>query len=97
MGIKYGREYKDIVNDFMRGIALVDGCYDLFEMSEEEWLELEPEEQEECLRTLADDIFYGLGSTPVMQVGIGSVRHDPDNHVIKVHDGEKLVSVIYLV
>ncbi|MEW9699287.1 hypothetical protein [Paenibacillus sp. SI8] len=97
MGIKFGREYKDIVADFMRGIALVDGFYDLFEMTEEEWQELSTEEQEECLRTLADDIFYGLGSAPVMEVGIGSVRHDPNNHVLKVHDGEKVVSVIYLV
>lgn len=97
MGIKYGREYKDIVTDFMRGIALVDGYYDLFEMSEEEWQELSAEEQEECLRTLADDIFYGLGSSPVMQVGVGTVRYDSANHVLKVHDGEKLVSVIYLV
>ena len=37
---------------------------------------MEEDEQEECLRTLADDIFYGLGSAPVMHVGAGSVRHD---------------------
>ncbi|MCY9661499.1 hypothetical protein P5G65_20380 [Paenibacillus chondroitinus] len=97
MGIKFGREYKDIVTDFVRGIAMVNGFYELLEMSADDWEELEPEEQEECLRTLADDIFYGLGNSPVMHVGAGSVRHDPSNHVLKVHDGEKLVSVIYLV
>ncbi|OAS15533.1 hypothetical protein [Paenibacillus oryzisoli] len=97
MGIKFGREYKDIVTDFVRGIEMVNGFYELLEMSAEDWQELDESEQEECLRTLADDIFYGLGSTPVMQVGAGSVRHDAGNHVLKVHDGEKLVSVIYLV
>lgn len=97
MGIKFGREYKDIVTDFVRGIEMVDGFYELLDMSADDWQELEQEEQEECLRTLADDIFYGLGNSPVMQIGAGSVRHDPGNHVLKVHDGEKLVSVIYLV
>ncbi|MDD9270597.1 hypothetical protein ACFPES_26430 [Paenibacillus sp. GCM10023248] len=97
MGIKFGREYKDIVTDFVRGIEMVNGFYELLDMSADDWEQLEPNEQEECLRTLADDIFYGLGSSPVMQIGVGSVRHDPGNHVLKVHDGEKLVSVIYLV
>jgi hypothetical protein len=97
MGIKFGREYKDIVTDFVRGIEMVNGFYELLDMSADDWEQLEPSEQEECLRTLADDIFYGLGSSPVMQIGVGSVRHDPSNHVLKVHDGEKLVSVIYLV
>ncbi|OCT16169.1 hypothetical protein A8709_01620 [Paenibacillus pectinilyticus] len=97
MGIKFGREYKDIVTDFVRGIELVNGFYELLEMSAEDWQELDTEDQEQCLRTLADDIFYGLGSSPVMNVGAGSVRHDASNHVLKVHDGEKLVSVIYLV
>ncbi|MGG1519440.1 hypothetical protein ABE504_28835 [Paenibacillus oryzisoli] len=97
MGIKYGREYKDIVTDFVKGIELVNGFYELLDMEANDWSALEPEEQEECLRTLADDIFYGLGSAPVMQVGAGSVRHDAANHVLKVHDGEKLVSIVYLV
>lgn len=57
MGIKFGREYKDIVTDFVRGIEMVDGFYELLDMSADDWQELEQDEQEECLRTLADDIF----------------------------------------
>ena len=49
-----------------------------------------------CVRWLMI-YFTDLGSSPVMHVGAGSVRHDAGNHVLKVHDGEKLVSVIYLV
>ncbi|NQX69254.1 hypothetical protein HQN90_24275 [Paenibacillus alba] len=97
MGVKFGREYKDIVTDFVRGIEMVNGFYEFLEMDADDWQALDKDEQEECLRTLADDIFYALGSTPVIQVGAGSVRHDASNHVLKVHDGEKLVSVIYLV
>ena len=43
MGIKFGREYKDIVTDFVRGIEMVDGFYELLEMNAEDWQELDAE------------------------------------------------------
>ena len=39
MGIKFGREYKDIVTDFVRGIEMVDGFYELLEMNADDWQE----------------------------------------------------------
>ncbi|MBP1994848.1 hypothetical protein [Paenibacillus eucommiae] len=97
MGVKHAREYAVIIDDMVRGIGQVNNVYEFFDMTEGEWLELELPEQEECLKTLADDIFYGLGSEPVMNVGDGVIRHDGDNHVIRVHDGDNLISVIYLI
>ncbi|MNH95171.1 hypothetical protein D3C73_478060 [compost metagenome] len=97
MGIKFGREYEDIIVDLKQALTMVDGFYDLFEMTLEDWSELDDEQQKECLQTLADDIFYGLGSDPEMNIGSGLLRHDPSRHVIQVHNGDNLVSVIYLV
>ncbi|MCR8636071.1 MULTISPECIES: hypothetical protein [Paenibacillus] len=97
MGIKFGREYPDIINDFTEALYSMDECYSFLEMTSEEWNELEPEEQQECIKTLADDIFYGLGSDPKMIVGKCTISHDKDKHVIVIYHGEKLISVIYLV
>jgi hypothetical protein len=97
MGVKHGREYTDIMTDLTRGLAQVKSVYAFFEMNEEDWVGMEPSEQEDCLRTLADDVFYGLGTEPVMHVGGGVIRHDKEHHTLRVHDGENLISIVYLI
>jgi hypothetical protein len=97
MGVKHGREYSDILNDLVRALGQLTRIHEFFDMEASDWLALEPSEQEDCLKTLADDIFYGLDSDPVMEVGDGVIRHDPENHVIRVHNGENVISLVYLV
>jgi len=97
MGVKFGREYPDIINDFTEALHSIDECYAFLEMTPEEWEELEGEEQQECIKTLADDLFYGLGSDPKMMIGNCTVSHDNEKHVIVISHNEKLISVIYLV
>jgi hypothetical protein len=97
MGVKHGREYSDILNDFVRALGQLTRIHEFFDMEASDWLALELSEKEDCLKTLADDIFYGLDSNPVMEVGDGVIRHDPENHVIRVHNSENVISLIYLV
>ncbi|TDF92139.1 hypothetical protein [Paenibacillus piri] len=97
MGVKFGREYPDIINDFTDALHSIDECYSFLEMTPEEWNGLGREEQQECIKTLADDLFYGLGSDPKMLVGTCTISHDKDKHVIVIYHKEKLISVIYLV
>jgi predicted fused transcriptional regulator/phosphomethylpyrimidine kinase len=97
MGVKFGREYADIIEDFYSAIRSIDRINEFFEMSEEDWQQLEAEDQNECVKTLADDIFYGLGTEPMIHVGGGVVVYDRDHHIIKVFNGEKIVHVVNLV
>jgi hypothetical protein len=97
MGVKFGREYEEIVQDLCTAINGVDGFYEMFEMTEEMWSELDAEERKECLRTLADDVFYALGIDPVMEIGRGTIRYNKKNHVIQVSDGDRVVSVVNLI
>ncbi|OXM83206.1 hypothetical protein [Paenibacillus rigui] len=97
MGIKFGREYNDIIDDFTQALHSIDECYTFLEMTNDEWNELEREEQQECMKTLADDLFYGLGTSPKMKVGGCTLSHDKEKHVIVIHHDGKLISVIYLV
>lgn len=97
MGVKFGRVYKDIIDDFSAALGQIGDLYTCFEMSENDWSELEEEERNECIRTLADDLFYGLGTEETLAVGSGTVTHDADRHVLKVHTEPDVVTVVYLV
>ncbi|WP_159881942.1 hypothetical protein [Paenibacillus puerhi] len=97
MGIKFGREYKDIIGDFTEALQSVDGCHEFLEMEEGDWAELAPEDRTACMQTLADDLFYGLGTEPTMSVGDCQVTHDPKRHLIRVDRGDTFTRVIHLV
>lgn len=97
MGVKYNREYREIVKDLGVALGQIENCYETFEMERDDWEALDREEQTEFLRTLADDIFYGLGSEPELEVGEGKVQYDPSHHVIKVWTESQIVRLVKLI
>lgn len=97
MGVKFGREYADIIRDLSEAIGRIGNTHECFEMEAEEWAALTGEEQAECLSTLADDIFFGLGTDPSIPLGRGTVSHDKSRHLIKVTDEANAVFVVYLI
>jgi hypothetical protein len=97
MGVKFNRDYKLIVADLANAILQIDDCYDVFDMPQVDWLDLDENDQVEYAKTLADDIFYGLGSEPSVPVGSGHVDYDPGKHIIKVTVGNQLNSVIHII
>jgi hypothetical protein len=96
MGVRFGRDYNEILKDLTAAICEVERFYEFFSMDDDAWSQLCEEEQGECVRTLADDLFYGLGTEPTMYIGRGVVHYDISKHVITVNDGEKCVSIVYL-
>lgn len=97
MGVKFGREYEDIMSELSDALVRMDNVHDSFEMNAEEWQQLVDEERTECIRTLADDLFYALGADPVIYVGAGKVIYDREHHIIKLVITDKEVQLIYLV
>lgn len=96
MGIKFGREYSDIINDFTDALTGIGECYTFLEMSAEDWEEMNVSERQECMKTLADDLFYGLGAQTQMSIGDCLVTHDPKRHVIRIDHGDTFTRVIHL-
>ena len=97
MGVKFNREYNDIIGELASALGNMETCYKVLDMNAEEWSRLEAEDQQECLRTMADDIFYGLGTEPELVLESGSIQYDPGSHIIKVTVGDNLVHLIYLI
>ncbi|WP_373231894.1 hypothetical protein [Cohnella sp.] len=96
MAISYTREYDHILNDLSHAIETIPNFYEAFEMEADDWKELGKEEREICIRTLADDLFYMLGSETNAEVGLGSAEYDSAHAVIKVTANAQLVHVICL-
>jgi hypothetical protein len=98
VGVKFAREYETIIADLVQTIGEMEGCAELLEIDPEQWVELDDADRAECLRTLADDIFYGLGSEPVLPFGDGVITYDPGNHIIQVkYDQDKVIRVVHLI
>jgi hypothetical protein len=96
MAITYSREYDHILDDLSRAIETVPEFYKAFEMEFSDWEDITKEEREVCVRTLADDLFYVLGSETSTEVGEGSAEYDAAHAVIKVKANAQLVHVISL-
>lgn len=97
MGVKFAREYEDIHRELAEAVAGIDEVYAFFEMSSADWQGLEEEEQQECIRTLTDDIFYALGSDAQVEIGQGTIRYDASRHLIKVSSQGGLTKLIHLI
>ncbi|MEX1030906.1 MAG: hypothetical protein WDZ91_12815 [Paenibacillaceae bacterium] len=97
MGVKFKREYEHIVEEMAKAIINIQDCYDLFEMNQEEWSQMDHEEQMACITTLADDIFYGLGNLPVLTIGSGKIEYDATNHILKVSSVPQVTHLIHLI
>ncbi|MEI7026385.1 hypothetical protein [Paenibacillus sp. y28] len=96
MGVKFGREYEDILKDLTAVLLKLEDCRDFLDMTEEEWAGLDEEERAGCVETMADDLFYALGTDKEIEIGQATITHDAANHVIKVMDGG-VVHVVRLV
>jgi len=96
MGIKHYREYEEIIQDLMSAIFKIEDFYDFLGMHSADWESMGKEEQLECLKTLSDDIFFGLDADPSMNIGRGIIIYDEGDTSIKVFNKGKCVGIVSL-
>jgi hypothetical protein len=97
MGVRHAREYSDILRDLTEAVGAIEHSYEFFEMSREDWEELGKEERLEVMEALADDVFYGLGEQPSIEVGGGAVIYKPKHHIIEVSVDGKEIRIVRLI
>ncbi|WP_336776758.1 hypothetical protein [Paenibacillus sp. MMO-58] len=96
MGVRHAREYADILKELTEAVSEVEGSYTFFEMEEEEWAALGADDRHEVMEALADDVFFGLGEQPFIEVGKGAITYHPKHHVIEVSHGDNVTRMIRL-
>lgn len=97
MGVKHGRDYGEILIEFTEAVGRIPDSYVFFEMEPGDWNRLGEEERAEVHEALAEDLFYALGTEPVITVGSGVVMHDRLNHRIHILIGEEELAFVALV
>ncbi|HBG75406.1 hypothetical protein QBE55_05020 [Eubacteriales bacterium mix99] len=93
MGVRFGREYSDIVQEVAVALENIDGLNDFLNMDAEQWHSLDAKDRWEYIRTISDDVFYALGQDPTLTIGSGYAEYDAKRHVLKVYDGSKVTIV----
>lgn len=96
MGIKYTKDYEQIIDQLSEAISRVHHFYEVIDMTEADWRTLEEAEQKECIRTIADDLFYALGSDPQIEIGSGSIEYKQSSHRLVVSSEGRHVSDVLL-
>ncbi|RKP50076.1 hypothetical protein D7Z26_19895 [Cohnella endophytica] len=96
MAISYSRSYDHILDDLSRALSTVPRFYEAFEMNDEDWAGLSNDERDVCTRTLADDLFYVLGTENTTEVGQGTAEYDSGHSIIKINADAQVVHVISL-
>jgi len=97
MGVKHAREYADILKELTEAVAEIDQCYTFFEMEQEEWERLPAEGRREVQEALADDLFYGLGEHPVVEVGAAVVTYNSKHHIIEFSYNNQVTRIVRLI
>lgn len=97
MGVKHGRDYEYILKDLTEAIGRIHDSYLFFEMEPLEWEALDQEAKNEVLEALAEDLFYGLGSEPAIEVGSAVVIHDAEAHRINFLIGDEELTSVSLI
>ena len=97
MGVKFGREYEDIIHDLSEAMRQVEDVYDFLEMPKEDWDAMGLELQKDCIQTMADDVFFALGHEKKLKVGQGIITYEKNRHTILVDHGNDVVTVVKLV
>lgn len=97
MGVKHGRNYDEILQEFTTAVGQITDCYEFFEMEQDEWEQLPEEGKKEVLEALAEDLFYGLSTDSIINVGSGVVIYDRDIHRINILIGEEEITFVSLI
>ena len=97
MGLKFTKEYKEIIAELLDGIYLIEDFYNFFDMDNSDWNEMSETEKKELAKTLSDDIFYALESDPTVFIGKGSVKYNKMNSEILIFNEDNLVKTVSLV
>jgi hypothetical protein len=84
MGVKYIREYEEIIQELTDALYKIENFYEFFDMTAEDWIDIPESERKECALTLADDLFYALGNDPEITIGDGIIKHDKSKNIIVV-------------
>jgi hypothetical protein len=97
VGVRFNRDYPDILADLSGVLAQLPASAEFVEMNQADWLKLSPKTRREMAETIADDIFYALGDEAKIEIGDLTIEYDASLHRIFVHTLDGKAHIIKLI
>jgi hypothetical protein len=94
MGVKFVREYENILSDLVDIIVEISDIYTFFDMPEDTWKYLGRNKKRSYIETLADDLFFALGTESEFNIGSGKIVYNTKIHALEIfNNGIQIGSV----
>lgn len=94
MGVKFLREYDNIHSDLVDIIIEISDIYTFLDMPEDTWKYLGKSKKRNYIETLADDLFYALGTESELEIGSGKIIYNNTIHALEIfNNGTQIGSV----
>ena len=74
----------------------IDNFYEFFDMTLEDWNLSSKADRISIAKTMADDLFYALGSDTEIELGSGAIKYKQEEAVIKIFNKNTFVCDISL-
>ena len=97
MGIRFKRNYKEINQELVQAIKKIDRIFEVLGMEAKIWNQLQENKKAEYLKTLADDLFYALGTETKVEIGNGYLEYIEKQNKILVSQKDNCTQIINLV
>lgn len=96
MGVKFLRDYDDIILELRDSILTIPKFYTFLGMEDNDFSSLSKSSKEEFARTLSDDLFYGLDAKSTIELGEGLIKLNDTNKTIEIFVNDILTNTIKL-
>lgn len=96
MGVKFLRDYDDIILELQNSILTIPKFYTFLGMDDEDFSSLSKSSKEEFAKTLSDDLFYGLDAEGTIEIGEGTLKLNENNKTIEIFVKDILTNTIKL-
>lgn len=97
MGVKFTREYNNIISDLTDLLININDIYILFEMPKDIWKDTNETEKRNYIETLADDIFFALGNEPEFNMDFGKIIYNAKQYTLEVFNDLINIGTINLI
>lgn len=97
MGIKYIREYKNIISDLTDLLIEINDIYTFFGMPLSTWKYLSASKKRNYVVTLADDLFFALGTTKEFEMGSSKIVYNSEQQVLEIFNINNKIGTVNLI
>lgn len=96
MGIKFLKQYDEIIHDLVEILIEINDIYTFFEMPENSWKYLSKSNKRKYTQTLADDLFFALGTEKEFDIGSGKIVYNDLEHTLEVSNADSIIGIVNL-